>query len=117
MRGTRREPWPLCCTHCADCGLGTHALGEWYMVHEAVWQQAWRGRRKSYHQLGGQEVLCIGCLEERLGRRLTSADFIDAPCNDPKHWRASERMRDRLAGFHLSPKQQEVSRRLGNLED
>jgi hypothetical protein len=78
------------------------------MVHEAVWEQAWRGRRKSYHgKVPGQEILCIGCLEDRLGRRLTSADFIDAPCNSPK-WGISERMRDRLAGFHLSPEQQET---------
>jgi len=60
-------------------------------------------------------IIKSAATEGRLGRRLTSADFIDAPCNDPAQWRASERMRDRLADFHLSPKQQEVSRRLGGL--
>jgi hypothetical protein len=91
---------PICITHCADCGAGTIVLGEWYMVHEVVWEQAWRSRRKSYHgKVPGQEILCIGCLEERLGRPLTSADFIDAPCNDPAQFGTSERMRDRLAGI------------------
>jgi hypothetical protein len=36
-------------------------------------------------------MLCIDCLETRLGRRLAQTDFSDAPCN---HWpllRLSER--------------------------
>ncbi|MGA8697909.1 MAG: hypothetical protein WB689_29570 [Xanthobacteraceae bacterium] len=57
MRSTSRELWPLCTTLCADCGVGTLELGEWYVVKDTVWEQAWRGRRKSHHQIGGQEVL------------------------------------------------------------
>jgi hypothetical protein len=117
MRSTRRELWPLCCTHCADCGLGTHELGEWYMVNETVWEQAWRGRRKSYHQISGQEVLCIGCLEERLGRKLTCADFMDVPLSDPAQQGISERLRDRLSGFQLSPMMQKIARKYRELEE
>ena len=41
-----------------------------------VWEQAWAGRRKAWHgRLPGQEILCIGCLEMRIGRTLTACDF------------------------------------------
>lgn len=90
--------WPLIRTACADCGTGTIRSGEWYMVRDDVWQQAWRGRaRKSWHgRVPGQEVLCIGCLEKRLGRTLMACDFADVPINDPGRGNISERLRDRL---------------------
>ena len=53
--------WPLIVS-AADCGIGTIRLDEWYVVRDDVWEQAWC-RRKSWHVLPGQEVLCIGCLE------------------------------------------------------
>jgi hypothetical protein len=82
---------------CADCGVGTFTLGEWYMVKDEVWDQAWIGRRKPWHgRVPGQEILCIGCLEQRLGRTLMCCDFTDAPINDSNQDNISERMRDRL---------------------
>jgi hypothetical protein len=50
-----------------------------------------------------QGCLCIACLEERIGRRLTRADFDDVPMNDLSisdddyawSWR-TDRLRDRL---------------------
>ena len=93
---------PVVVSQCADCGVGTFTLGEWYMVDYEVWEQAWLCRRKSWHgKLPGTEILCIGCLEKRIGRTLTSSDFIDAPCNDPTEpdmqaVKFSDRMRDRL---------------------
>ena len=60
------------------------------MVKRAVWQ----------HALAlGRGMLCIGCLERRLGRTLTASDFIDAPINNlrPPRWKISDRLRDRLA--------------------
>jgi hypothetical protein len=89
--------WPLILTACADCGIGTATLGEWYMVKDEVWEQAWGGRRKSWHgRVPGQEVLCIGCLEARIGRTLMACDFTDASVNDPHENNISERLRDRL---------------------
>jgi hypothetical protein len=44
-----RKQWPVAVTNCADCGVGTVTLGEWYWVHKRVWEQAWVGRRKSWH--------------------------------------------------------------------
>lgn len=78
---------------CKDCGVETapttgkgcsnerwprrDALGwEYYMVNEAVWDAAG----------GARGVLCIGCLELRLGRVLTPDDFANLPINCPSPW-------------------------------
>jgi len=95
---------PLCC----DCGIGTLAIDEFYMVNDDVWNEAWAGRRKPQlveffgclASLGPpdprQEILCIGCLEKRIGRTLCRADFKDVPLNDPNRMKLSERLLDRL---------------------
>ena len=44
------------------------------MVHDALWLKA---------NPTDSGMLCIGCLEVRLGRTLTSEDFTDAPINQP----------------------------------
>jgi hypothetical protein len=91
------HPPPVVDTQCVDCGLGTRTAHEYpYMVCDEVWELAWVGRRKSW-SAPGMEVLCIGCLEARLGRRLTRADFTGAPCNDPHRGHGmSVRLRARL---------------------
>jgi hypothetical protein len=61
----KRLPWPLMITACADCGVGTIGLGEWYHLKRDLWEQAWHGRRKPWQHSPGQEVLCIACLEKR----------------------------------------------------
>jgi hypothetical protein len=86
---------PTIGTRCCDCGAGAIQLGEWYDVRDAVWELAWRGRRKSWHSIRGQAVLCIGCLEQRIGRTLCAEDFTDAPVNWPGG-DISDRMRARL---------------------
>jgi hypothetical protein len=45
------------------------------MVHWNVWRQAKKKPGERLH------YLCIGCLELRLGRQLTGADFTDCPLN------------------------------------
>jgi hypothetical protein len=86
---------PVMTTSCCDCGVGTITSGEWYMVKDEIWASAWTGRPlKPHHALPGQMVLCIGCLEQRLGRTLMACDFTDAPVNS---WEPmSARMRDRV---------------------
>ena len=97
---------------CADCSVCTVRLNEYYMVHDDVWEQAWAGRRESWQllqaasRLSVWEILCIGCLEQRIGRTLMASDFIDAPVNDPnhpQHGRMSERMRHRLSAVASTP--------------
>jgi hypothetical protein len=58
---------------CMGCGVDTSfgaGNGHYYMVHAEVWLAAVPERR-------GQ--LCLDCLEARLGRRLTAADFVATP--------------------------------------
>jgi len=92
---------PRITTSCVDCGVGTITLGEWYMVKERVWKQAWKGRRKPLRDefgiVSGQAILCIGCLEQRIGRRLVKSDFTRAPVNDLSDYDyKSDRLIDRL---------------------
>src|SRR5262245_24623610 len=89
---------PKIFTICADCGRATLKLSEWYMVKDRVWKQAWAGRLKSWHILPGQQILCIGCLEGRLGRKLTRKDFKNLSVNDPEEMEMSDRLLDRITG-------------------
>jgi hypothetical protein len=75
---------------CRGCGADT-LQDEYYMVHDAVWTG-----EAGMASEGG--MLCIGCLETRIGRRLVPADFKDAPINtDEDHdWARSDRLLDRL---------------------
>jgi hypothetical protein len=77
---------------CVDCGVDVHEIGEYYMVHDTVWNSAWLGRYRSPLDDG---QLCIGCLEKRIGRSLMYCDFTDAPVNTERNLR-SDRLRDRL---------------------
>lgn len=76
--------------NCGDCGVDTapkNGSCEFYMVTHAVWKEAQRDKAMYF--------LCIGCLEQRLGRLLTSDDFSDVPLNYI-NGRNSERLNDRL---------------------
>lgn len=57
------------------------------MVHDEVWETA-NPKRKG--------MLCIGCLELRLGRLLTKDDFTDAPVNVMWLTVGSTRLKERL---------------------
>ncbi len=61
------------CHQCEDCGHDTRRMGEYYMVQHAVWDEAISSR--------WADMLCIGCLEDRIGRRLTAAVFLECPLN------------------------------------
>jgi len=74
--------------NCADCRWNTSYLNEFYMVCDTVWNEACRQKPAS--------ILCVGCLEERIGRRLTPYDFIDCPLHDPNEHKQSNRLRARL---------------------
>jgi hypothetical protein len=81
---------------CHDCGTSTlpdDGPSEFYIVHHEVWAAAGVGRG----------YLCIGCLEERLGRRLNRDDFPDYPVNDPLRGWNSDRLLDRLLGLEANP--------------
>ena len=73
---------------CRDCGVNTYDLGEYYMVNNDLWAQL------APQKLAG--LLCVGCLENRIGRELVAADFTDARINSDAH-RRSARLRNRLS--------------------
>ncbi len=101
---------------CLDCGWLTcrhDQPGEWYMVTDQVWAQA--GMTDTRHWLsehpgapagptgGPGHYLCIGCLEDRLGRQLTPADFPGTPINRIDWHRKTARLADRLTGTAPPP--------------
>lgn len=91
--------------NCLDCGMDTSArsgVAEYYMVREPIWLVAFG--LLEYRQRVGQirhqkqkpkGMLCIGCLEDRLGRQLTPTDFTACPLNTAAYSK-SERLRNRL---------------------
>jgi hypothetical protein len=56
---------------CKDCGVDTFEINEYYMVTKDLWRQ--------YGVKRG--MLCIACLEKRMGRSLTLDDFTDCILN------------------------------------
>jgi hypothetical protein len=56
------------------------------MVQDSIWEQYGVDL----------DMLCIGCLEDRIGRQLKKTDFTKFPINTDLAWRRSERLRNRL---------------------
>ena len=77
---------------CLDCLFQTEMRSdnadECYNVHDALWLSA---------NPAGKGMLCIGCLEERIGRPLVPSDFTDDP-NNGWHEGSSQRLVSRLTG-------------------
>jgi hypothetical protein len=85
---------------CADCGINTKDNNEYYMVKSPIWFQAISAEPVTSFGV----LLCIGCLEKRLNRKLTVEDFANVPCNlDKDHFHKSERLKDRLKGYKYNP--------------
>jgi len=76
-------PEPLVDFRCEDCGSD---YDEDYMVQNDIW--------KTYG--AGGSMLCIGCLEKHMGRKLRRQDFIDLPVSEINPETQSLRLQDRL---------------------
>ncbi len=77
---------------CVDCSVDTGKLGEFYFLKTPLWLSV---------MPGGNGMLCVGCLENRLGRRLTPSDFasniyINAPGFGAKSHRLLSRLVENL---------------------
>ena len=55
---------------CHDCGIDTQD-SNYYMVTHDLWDT----------HGAGESMLCVACLEKRIGRALVIDDFIDCPVN------------------------------------
>lgn len=73
---------------CVDCGIDTGKIFEYYFVHTKLWLSV-------IPSIFG--MLCVGCLETRLGRQLRKSDFPDVRVNNPKYYPKSRRLMSRLA--------------------
>jgi hypothetical protein len=95
--GSRIEyRWELavCDWRCLDCKINTDAIDEYYMLRNEVWEEA-------NADIDGK--LCISCVERRLGRTLTAADFTGGKINTSTTLSRSPRLIDRLgfsSNFH-----------------
>jgi len=78
------------CSHlCSCCGEDLIKLQETnYQVYDEVWLQAAPFKYNF--------VLCIGCLEEQLGRKLTQEDFKGTTYPIYTIWPQSSRLLDRM---------------------
>lgn len=76
---------------CTDCGMDVRS--EMFMVHDILWELV------TLHD--SARFLCIGCIEDRMGRALIVHDFAPLHTNvKTGGWRCSDRLRDRLANFN-----------------
>lgn len=71
---------------CADCQDCTLCNEEYYMVWDNLWQNAGLD----------EEMMCIGCLENRIQRQLINKDFTKYPINERTFGKRSDRLNDRL---------------------
>ena len=80
---------------CTDCAACTNCNYEYYMVTDQVWLASGLGVDDG--------MLCIGCLEQRLGRMLHAKDFTDAPINQFADMTedASARFLNRLRNYQI----------------
>lgn len=72
---------------CQDCGFDTFC-SEYYMVKHSIWKLT--GIR------GWGKMLCIGCLERRIKRKLVRNDFLLGLPINQDYKNMSSRLLDRL---------------------
>jgi len=69
---------------CNDCGFDTEpwpphkGTQEHYIVRDEIWQQAGMAKGRMSNdtlEITGGGLLCVGCIEKRLGRLLVEGDF------------------------------------------
>lgn len=74
---------------CLDCKVDTGKIAEHYMLKDDVWFSVHPSR---------SGMLCIGCIEVRLGRMLNKQDFNDSYLNKARTAPQSMRLRKRFSG-------------------
>jgi hypothetical protein len=88
---------------CVDCSVDTIDCSNYYIV----WDDLWASARMTPQ--GG--MLCIPCLETRIGRELTPDDFeTDVPLNDDHDWFNPDRIEfaRHMAWAHKPPKSRQL---------
>lgn len=85
-----------------DCGINTSWLNEFYMVNDELWESLTTEKQHD-------GMLCVGCIERRLGRELGREDFHSywRSILVPPQYKLSARLRARME----TPVRQFVRRR------
>lgn len=91
--GKRKRPYQE--FECLDCGINTLLIGEYYMLTNEAWESMFPGGDNG-------AMLCICCVERRLGRVLTRKDFSKAPINDIEAFRKSPLLTQRISGNYTA---------------
>lgn len=76
---------------CLDCGIDTSKAHELYMLVDGTWKLT---------GLGPVGMLCVTCVEVRIGRMLTPSDFNDSYLNDFRTTAKSAKLSDRMRGCY-----------------
>ena len=80
--------------HCMDCGVDVFEIHEYYMIHNELWDKI------NPDVIG---LLCIGCVEKRLGRKLKPDDFPVYEINSYHTLTQSNRLKSRIIGKRVKP--------------
>lgn len=73
---------------CMDCNINTMDTDEYYMLKNEVWLFVVPKDKK---------MLCVGCVEKRLGRELTPEDFSYCLLNEEEYSQPrSDRLKNRM---------------------
>lgn len=73
---------------CKDCDINTSDIDEYYTLWNELWWKV-TGHYKKFNEIKFYDfcnsredyMLCIGCVENRLGRKLKPKDFPSNPLN------------------------------------
>lgn len=78
---------------CLDCKIDTGKAGEHYMLVDKTWALVHNSNKG---------MICVGCVEKRLGRKLNSSDFNDSHVNriKPGEYK-STRLMERINAYWI----------------
>lgn len=89
---------------CRDCGIDVYQINEYaFMLKDQIWKAS---VRRVTQVLGAgaasiENLVCIGCLEHRIGRKLYKHDFNwYVPLTCVKSYQRSKRLLDRMSTEH-----------------
>lgn len=81
---------------CSDCSVNTEEIDETFMLTDDLWARVVATEPPVRPNAGGVVVLCVGCIEHRIGRELQPPDFKTVPLSDPTLNAMSPRLLTRI---------------------
>ena len=91
MKQSKKKSARDCCN---DCGINVIKAGEYYMLQPDIWHKQLG--------MGSDDNLCVGCLEQRLGRKVSTNDMCGLPIFTTWKYPPSLRLMHRLIGNRIT---------------